>query len=175
MTTEQLPLALEAPAPQHTAPGRGAPPAPPEPVEGPAFYVGGWKIWRVTGWPFGGKQMHGWQAAKPADTDRSRGVFGGYCPRVLRAYLSAVSPRLRPDDLPADLYARGFERDVRPGFTHWIHWPAGSYSACLPTLELNIAACRLMRTSEEFLAQYRAEQAAAVRAKKDKRRARRAA
>jgi hypothetical protein len=166
MTTEQLALFQDAPtAPPARVVG---PVALPAPSYGPAFYVGGWKVWRVEGWPFGGGQMHGWQACKPADVVPVP-THGGYSPRVLRAWLAGLSPRLRPDDLPTDLYARGFERDVRPGYTHWIHWPAGSYSACLDSLERNIAACRKMKTQPEFLAQYRAEQAAMLKAKKDKR------
>lgn len=147
-----------APAPNHTAPLTRVPVAPAEPACGPSFIVAGWRVRRVGAT---------WQATKPAD---SCWTAGAYCPRVLRAMLAHRSPALRVDDLPADLAARGFERDVRPGYDHWIHWPAGSYSACLATLELNIAACRRMRPPAEFLAEYRAEQAA-----KGKKKTRRAA
>lgn len=152
----QLSLFDEAPAPVvPPAAGLHAP-----------FYIGGWKVWYVD-LPFGKPHPYGWRLAHIGE---EQNIAGAYALTPLR---TTIATWARVAGLPNDLYAKGWERDERPGLTHWLHWPGNGVSCCLDTLERNIAAARQMRSQGALraTAQARCEaEAAAVAAKKTKKR-----
>lgn len=152
---QQLSLFEEAPPPipAHTDPETPAP--------GAAFYVGGWRVWKV-GLTFGPGTDHGWHLSR---RDGPR-LCGAHCPRALREVMITSA---RVAGLPNDLHARDWRRYPSPN-AHWLHWPENSVSICRwPTLEENIASARRMRPMSELRAWAEAERAAAE-AKKTKKR-----
>ena len=145
-----------------TAPALPAHTDPETPAPGAAFFVGGWRVWKV-GLTFGPDTDHGWHLSR---RDGPR-LCGAHCPRSLREMMTTSA---RVAGLPNDLHARGWQRDERPEFAHWLHWPENGVSICRwPTLEENIAAARPMRPLSELHAWAEVKRAAAE-AKKTKKR-----
>ena len=116
------------------------------------FYVAGLRV--RCGSPAAGPGQ-GWRSQRLADAPDYWPV-SGHAPYTLRQMWETWA---RAEGLPLDLYVRGWARDARPDYGHWLHWPAGHVSMCLASLELNIAGARQMRPMSEHRA--RAQAAAA--------------
>lgn len=143
-----------------------SPPAAPTDHPG-HFFAAGWRIWYVEDMPYGGAQMHGWRAARIDDAPDAP-ISGAYSPAALRRMLDGWAKAV---GLPMDLYARGWQRDGRPGYTHWLHWPENGVSCCFDDLDRNIAAARRMRPLSELRARAEAARQAAQKPAKKTRRA----
>jgi hypothetical protein len=132
-----------------------APPAP-EPAPHPGHFVaGGLRITR--GAPSQAPGV-GWRAERigaPVGWE----TVAAYSPAALRRMWEMQARGAR---LPLDLYVRGWRRDARPGHAHWLDWPENGAICCLDTLDLNIAAARVMRPMSELRAwaAWRAQQPA---------------
>lgn len=144
-------------------------PAAPAPTGPTVFYCGGWRIVKVEDHPFGGegesRQMYGWALFRINGEDMR---YAAWCPRAVR---EMVETWARVSGLPLDLLAKGWQRDERPGYEHWLHWPGEGASCCLETLEANIAAARKRRPMSELVAWAEARRQAETKKTKKTRRA----
>ena len=143
-----------------------APPAPEHAPHPGHFFAGGLRIARgAPSQPLG----VGWRSARIADAP-DYWPAAAYSPAALRRMWEMQA---RGAGLPLDLYVRGWRRDTRADYGHWLDWPGNGVSCCLATLDLNIAAARVMRPMSELRAwaERRAAWRAAQPAKKIRRRA----
>lgn len=128
---------------------------PETPAPGAAFFVGGWRVWKVN-LTFGRDTDHGWHLSR---RDGPR-LCGAHCPRSLREMMTTSA---RVAGLPNDLHARGWQREGEH-----LAWPGNGFACRLKTLAENITVARQIRSQDELQAFYAAKHAA--EAKKTKKR-----